>query len=274
MKIVVTCDFTAATDSAVAWAASMARHDAGSEIVLVHVQEKSGSGSLQLSIDQTKRHIQTLASDSATRYAVPVTGEVIEGALNTVLPLRAAELQAQFVVMGTHGISGMQRLFGSKAIKLISGSEVPFLVVQSAPKAGELLFQRLIIPMGVRPEEVEKCSFAAKLAQRYGSHVYISLAPYSDPAFKSRQAGNIALIKRLLSSNGIPFTIEEAQPKLSVVDNCKRVAEKYHCDSMVIAVTQKARGIAAAFNSTDQDLVANAMNLPVFCINSTMSVRW
>lgn len=272
MKIVVTCDFTAATDNALAWAAVMAQQDVGSEIVLVHVQERGAN--LRLSIDQTKRHIQALAADSATRYAVPVSGKVIEGSLNTALPLQALELQAQFVVMGTHGISGVQHLFGSKAIKLIAGSEVPFLVVQDAPKAVEMPFQRLLVPMGVRPEEVEKCSFAVKLAQHYGSHVYIGLIPFSDPAFKARQAGNIALIKRLLTTNGIPFTIEEAQQKLSVVENCQLITEKYHCDSMLIAVTQKARGIAAAFNSADQDLVANAMSLPVFCINSTMSVRW
>ncbi len=40
---------------------------------------------------------------------------------------------ALMVIMGTHGIKGLQKYTGSWALKVIIGSSVPFLVIQDKP---------------------------------------------------------------------------------------------------------------------------------------------
>ena len=46
----------------------------------------------------------------------------------------ASEIDAEMVIMGTHGIKGMQKFFGSWALKVIANSKVPFIVIQEPPK--------------------------------------------------------------------------------------------------------------------------------------------
>ena len=50
----------------------------------------------------------------------------------------ATEIDANLVIMGTHGIRGMQKLTGSWALKVIVGSKAPFLVVQGPPESDQL----------------------------------------------------------------------------------------------------------------------------------------
>jgi hypothetical protein len=45
----------------------------------------------------------------------------------------AAEIDADLIIMGTHGMRGMQFITGSRALRVITSSSVPFVVVQERP---------------------------------------------------------------------------------------------------------------------------------------------
>ena len=42
----------------------------------------------------------------------------------------AKEIGARLIIMGTHGIKGIQKLVGSYALKVILHSEIPFIITQ------------------------------------------------------------------------------------------------------------------------------------------------
>jgi molecular chaperone DnaK (HSP70) len=41
--------------------------------------------------------------------------------------------------MGTHGMKGMQKLFGSNAMKVITSTAIPFVVIQQETEAKQLI---------------------------------------------------------------------------------------------------------------------------------------
>ena len=59
------------------------------------------------------------------------------------------------VLMGTHGMKGMQKLTGSWALKVIVKSKVPFIVVQDAP-ADEERYHNIVFPVDFKKENKGK----------------------------------------------------------------------------------------------------------------------
>ncbi|GAI18925.1 unnamed protein product, partial [marine sediment metagenome] len=82
--------------------------------------------------------------------------------------------------MGTHGMRGMQKLTGSWALKVIVGSEVPFVVVQEPP-ANEH-FNNIVFPIDFRAETKEKLNWAVYLAKYYHTKLHIIKSKVTDAA--------------------------------------------------------------------------------------------
>jgi len=76
--------------------------------------------------------VQVVKADPSVKIPFYCPGKVL-------FSIRSARFQvkigALMVVMGTHGIKGMQKLMGSWALKVITSSKVPFIAVQDTPKA-------------------------------------------------------------------------------------------------------------------------------------------
>lgn len=270
MRVVVPCDFTKVVPAAMSYAVKMGMQDAV-EVDLLHVYE-GGSGGSKLSRDQSGVHLEQAAKEYSQTYGVKVNALMEEGTIETTIARVAEERHAEYVVMGTHGISGMQRFFGSKAIKVVSNSAVPFLVVQ-AP-APQKAFRRLVMPLGGRQEDMEKINWCVRLLKVFGSELHVVVPFFTDPAFQRKAAANLALLKRLCENNGLRYEVYPLERGAKLMEELERVAREKWCDWMLIMITQRVGGIATAFNSMDQEFMANALGIPVMCVNPTMALRW
>ena len=74
-------------------------------------------------------------------HGIKINTKVLEGTIFTALTEYADDTKADFVIMGTHGIKGVQKLTGSWALKVIAGSNVPFIVVQDEPSSNHGIFE-------------------------------------------------------------------------------------------------------------------------------------
>ena len=70
-------------------------------------------------------------------FGVKVKTHVARGTIFKQIPEFVNDRKASLVVMGTHGMSGMQKLTGSWALKVIAKSKVPYIVVQAPPTDNE-----------------------------------------------------------------------------------------------------------------------------------------
>lgn len=121
MKILVPVDFTDITEKGFKYALSL---PFANEIILFHAVDD---------IKKSKEAQQQL-SNITNKYSIPahltVQGKVKQGNIFETLGDVSKEVNADLIVMATHGIKGIQHFLGSHAMKLITHSKTPFIVVQ------------------------------------------------------------------------------------------------------------------------------------------------
>ena len=153
--IVVPWDFTPVTEYALQHAIKISRMT-HNDICLLHIVEKiTTEGGIK-----AKQAAMTIKGNEIERnYGVTVKTHVQRGTIFKQIPEFVNDRSASLVVMGTHGMNGMQKLTGSWALKVIAKSRVPYIVVQ-APPADMEKFRIIVCPIDWRAEEKEKLSMA------------------------------------------------------------------------------------------------------------------
>ncbi len=127
-SIMVTWDFSAVSYNALKHAIKLA-HILKNNIILFHIvndpsEEESATKRMAETAEEIKKDLGEEVGYSV--HHGKIFKEIADYASKE-------ENNINFVVMGTHGMKGGQKLFGSWALKVITGSTVPFIVVQDSP---------------------------------------------------------------------------------------------------------------------------------------------
>jgi NTP pyrophosphatase (non-canonical NTP hydrolase) len=117
----------------------------------------------------------------------------------------AAEHQAELIVMGTHGAHGWQHITGSHALKVVTSSQVPFIIVQEkAVKASG--YDSIVVPMDLHKETKQKLSIVANLAQYFKSKVHVVTPDETDEFLRHQVRSNITFSEGFFKDRGIEMT--------------------------------------------------------------------
>lgn len=143
-KIVFPTDFSDAGNHALQWATSLAR-DTGATLVIVHVEEPPmayGGGEMYYPVEEPNRDYlrRSLAEVLPTDDTVPYTHKLLVGDPADAIVQIAESENAELIVMGTHGRTGLTRL--------LMGS-VAEAVVRKAPCAVLTVKQAAAVPAGI-----------------------------------------------------------------------------------------------------------------------------
>ena len=122
-KVLVPHDFSPVADCAVSHAAKIAKSYNG-EVYLLHVVGKAKE------VDANKDKLRAIGEKAEAKYGIKANVIVRIGNIFEDIGDVASEIGAGYIVMGTHGARGMQKIMGSHAIRVISHSKVPFVIVQ------------------------------------------------------------------------------------------------------------------------------------------------
>ena len=122
--LLVPWDFTPVAENALKHAVRLARRiKENVKIYLLHIAKR------EKDIPELLDDLKKIAEIETESTGISVQAIVREGSIFTEIGEVAKEVNAFLVVMGTHGIRGMQKLTGSWALKVIANSDVPFYVV-------------------------------------------------------------------------------------------------------------------------------------------------
>jgi nucleotide-binding universal stress UspA family protein len=134
-KILFPTDFSPASQEALRWATSLAR-DTGATLVIVHVEEPPmayGGGEAYIALEEGDREeirrklVQVLPTDSSIRYE----HKLLSGDPATAVVDAADSERADFIVLGTHGRTGLTRLLmGSVAEAIVRHAKCPVLTIK------------------------------------------------------------------------------------------------------------------------------------------------
>jgi len=134
-KILFPTDFSPFGQEAFRWATSLAR-DTGAMLVIVHVEEPPmayGGGEMYLGAEEGDREVlrKALVKVAPTDTNVPFEHKLLIGDPATAIVEAAEEVGADFIVMGTHGRTGLTRLLmGSVAEAIVRKAKCPVLTVK------------------------------------------------------------------------------------------------------------------------------------------------
>ena len=128
---IVPYDFSPVGDTALSFALQLGKH-VHTEIQLLHLTA-TNSEAIKANIK-----LDAVISSLSKPEGVEITKLVREGSIFEDIGKIAKKEGAQLVIMGTHGSKGLQKFFGSNAMKVVTSSDTPFLIVQKDTPLNEM----------------------------------------------------------------------------------------------------------------------------------------
>lgn len=193
---IVPHDFTPIADNAFNHALSTARL-VSARIYILHVVAK------EKNIDEAEKQLAKLIEEKdSTIEIIPVVrvGNIFEDIGDF-----AAEHHADLIFMGTHGQHGWQHITGSNALKVITHSRVPFIVVQDKA-IKESGYDDIVVPLDLNKETKQKLAYVANLATYFNSRVHIITPDETDEFLRTKVMGNIQFAQKFFDERNIEIT--------------------------------------------------------------------
>ncbi|MBL55661.1 MAG: hypothetical protein CMP61_00595 [Flavobacteriales bacterium] len=257
-KILVPTDFTSVAETALNHAIKIAGIMEG-EIVLLHVVDRDSK------IDEARDQVDPIAEKVSKEYNIPTVGKVVSGNIFDDIDKVADYEGARLIIMGTHGRRGLQHVTGSHAMKVVTSSTIPFIVVQDRVLPEQ--YKNIVFPIDFKAETKQKISLTASMAQKFGAKVHI-FADADDDKFDAQKiSNNVAYTKKFFSKAGIDYVVEKADPKGGdFVKQIIRYSASINADFITV-LNLNYRSINAFLKQSEEELITNEAQIPVLMVN-------
>jgi nucleotide-binding universal stress UspA family protein len=256
--ILVTWDFSNVSEYALQHAIRAAKI-IDSNVTLLHITAKEKENV------EAERRLQIVLDEATKKYDFTPNYIIKEGSIFSTISEVANELCAIFVVMGTHGIKGMQKITGSWALKVIAGTKVPFLVVQKPPKDSQL--EVIAYPIDYKKEDKQKSVWAVYLHKYFKSKIHILVEKSTDSSLAKQIHNNVIFTKNIFDNQGIEYDVEEALGQKDFSEEVIDFAQKINANAILITTSKKLEVTDYMFGATEQQVIANKESISVMCVN-------
>lgn len=170
-SVLVPVDYSEKSVYALKYACELTRNNSG-VIHALHIIDKNHEKDLQEDRLIKAREKLNSFSEKYTRIlGVTIIPVVVEGDIFTTIGQKAQELGAQLIVMGIHGIKGIQFLIGSFAVRIILGSKIPVLLVNESFEYKS--FKSIVLPFDPEVKMDFLVDKTIDLAKRYKSTIHL-----------------------------------------------------------------------------------------------------
>ena len=178
----------------------------------------------------------------------------------------AAELGISLIFMGTHKASRWQKLVGSRAIKVISSSPVPFIVTQEK-LMNSSGYDNIVVPLDLNVETKQKLELVAKIAHYFDSQVHLLTNDDSDEFIKTKLKANQVWASNYLESKDIKNSSHLVDQDDSLTEGIFKLSEEVDADLIAIMNLEDETVLGLYENTFQEEIVANDLKVPVLCVN-------
>ncbi len=260
-KFIVPFDFTDVAESAIEHAMITAQV-VGADVHLLHVVSKKeaiseAKGKLTSTVEKA------LASTAAKN--VEIVSHVRVGNIFDDIAEFALEIGAELIFMGTHGAHGWQHITGSHALKVVTNSPTPFVIVQET-RINDSGYDDIIVPLDLHKETKQKLTLVANMAKYFNSRVHVVIPDETDEFLQHTVKANIIFANKFFGERNIEVTTTLAPSK----DFDKEVVEhavKVNADLIAIMNIQKNQLLGVFGASHEQYMITNEAKIPVLVVN-------
>ncbi len=259
--VVVPWDFTIKAEHALAHAAKIAKMIEG-KVDLLHIVDRNiKTGEYK----KKEAKLQKIAGEGSEKYGIEVNMALIPGNIFSAISEFVNEHGASLVVMGTHGMKGMQKITGSWALKVIVGSKVPFIVVQDMPQDMDK-YHNIVFPVDFRSENKEKLKMAIFMGKYFESKVHILKTVTTDKSLLKKTNINLNFAVKYLIQNNIEYELHDMK-KGSMAQETTEFARSINADIILIMTTKNITMADYVLGAQEQQMIANSAKIPVCCVN-------
>jgi nucleotide-binding universal stress UspA family protein len=259
--LLVTWDFTEVSENALLHALKLSRN-VENNIRLVHVVKPGNKVFIKETEEKLKKEILRIKDE----YKIILDSVLLEGSLFSAITTYIKDSDVNMVLMGTHGIKGIQKYIGSHALRVIIGSEVPFIVVKDRPLNMER-YTDIVFPIDFRSENKEKLQWAIYLGKYFNSKVHLFKAPVSDSSLLKKVNVNLNFAIRFLIQNNLDYEINTASKSRNFGKEILSFAKEINADLILITTTKHISFVDYIFGAPEQYIIDNTSRIPVMCVN-------
>jgi nucleotide-binding universal stress UspA family protein len=249
-RILVPTDFTKVSDTAIEHA-----------LLILHVIDNKKQ------IAEARLKLNALQERIASESTIEIETAVRIGSIFEDIDKVAVEQGASLIIMGTHGIRGMQFITGSRALKIVTESSVPFIVVQERSIRNHG-YRNLVVPLDLHKETKQKLSLVADMAKYFGSNVHLISPGETDEFLKNQLERNIIYAEQYLADRGIEYKVEITERKSDgFIKDLLKFSASVDAD-LICIMNFHDNGLMNVFSSSyEQQLITNDAQIPVLCVN-------
>lgn len=261
--ILVTWDFTDISEFALLHAIRIAKMIENT-IRIIHIVD---STTARKNYSEVEERFRKTVEELQIKYGLPLQTIILTGNIFAEISNYASQSDAHMVIMGTHGIKGVQKITGSRALKVIAGSTIPFIVIQDKPQS-EDRFRSIVFPIDFKAENKEKLQWAIYLGKYFNSKVYLFKAPVTDKGLLKKVNTNLNFAVKYLIQNNLDYEIHTGTKSSKFAVETLEFAQKVKAD-LILITTTKYINIAdfMFFGAPEQYIIANSSKIPVMCVN-------
>src|SRR5690554_2771506 len=258
-SFIVPHDFSEVADSALNHAIITAKV-VGAKIYVLHVVSKNKDNSQAES--KLKEIVEAHKSSKIELIPKVRLGNIFEDIGDF-----AAEHHAELIFMGTHGAAGWQHIAGSYALKVITNSSVPFVIVQKETQIGSNGYDNIVVPLDLHRETKQKLAIVASMAKYFKSRVHVVTPNETDEFLKNKVDANVLFAKRFFEEREIEMTVTVA-PSNGFDKEVVKIAIEKDADLISIMNLNKNNLFSSAFNTNyEQYMITNDAKIPVLVVN-------
>lgn len=255
-NFIVPHDFTAVADIALDHAIATAKQ-IGAEIYLLHVVSKDKD------IAASEAKLNTVIENKGS--GVKLIPSVRVGNIFEDIGDFAAEHHSELIFMGTHGTHGWQHLTGMNALKVITHSSVPFIIVQEKT-VSESGYNDIVVPLDLNKETKQKLAVVASIAKYFSSRVHVITPEETDEFLRHQVKANILFANKYFSERNIEVTTNVV-PASGFDKEVIKHAVNVDADLIAIMNLNKNSVLGVLSSNHEEYIITNDAQIPTLIMN-------
>ena len=269
--VLVPTDFSETCQNAINYGVQLAEY-LDYKLLILHVINRESKSQLKKDKEEVSsltNKLNTIANNIREKSRITVETLTKEGSIFDEIHGTAENIGAKLMVLGTHGKKGLQYLVGSHALKVVTKSPVPTIVVQKGSfKKG---FKNIVFPINTFTEARQQVQWAIHMAKTFGSFINIFREKHSVVTLDGKINIVSEQIKEAFNKYGIKYKITDAGKGGKFASQMLDYATAEKAD--MIMIMTDADIFSPNFNAEawDEKVIFNKAEIPVMCINPVMT---
>lgn len=263
--ILIPTDFSRVCSNALNHGAELARN-INAQLIVLHVVNDDSKSFLKRN-DYTEAYVEQQLADIKKEleefYQISVHTIQRAGKLIPSIVKVAEELHARLVVIGTHGKTGIQKITGSHAMKLIYALDIPVLVVQK--RTFGMGYKKIVFPINISTDYDVKIDWTVFIAQAFKSHVSIFTMKTDNEKLRNALDELTKKIQLTLDAYQIPYSLEQAGKATNFPEQINNYAAAESADVIMIKVDNDEFEPSFILGALEEKMIFNSAHIPVFC---------